>query len=79
MPRWVMAKIIQFYERQESKTKCKSVPVGQRANVITFPAAEARYQLIRDESSARRALHRVHDFARQLRSLSSQLEKSDEF
>jgi len=58
-----MAKVIQFYKRQQS-TKRKSVPVRLQAKVVTFPAAEARAQLIRDESSARRALHWVHDFAR---------------
>ena len=71
MPRWVMAKIIQFYKRQKSRPKRKSVPAGRQANIIMFPAAEARAQHIRDESSARRALHWAHGFARQLRSLTS--------
>jgi hypothetical protein len=71
MLRWFMAKIIQFCKRQQSRPKRKSAPVGRQAKVVMFPAAEVRTQLIRDESSARRALHWVHDFARQLRSLSN--------
>jgi hypothetical protein len=71
MLRRPMAKIIRFYKRQESKPKRKLASLGRQANVIRFSAAAARIQRIRDKSSARRAFHWVHGFARQLRSLSS--------
>jgi hypothetical protein len=40
--RWIMAKVIEFYEREDWKPNCESVPEGQLAKVIMFPDTRSK-------------------------------------
>jgi hypothetical protein len=35
--RWIVAKVIEFYKREDWKPKRESIPEGQLAKVIMFP------------------------------------------